>query len=110
LYFVCTRKQEPRTPAIQDLDDDSASVQSQETDKQPSDTPSSLSKSSNASKESTPQPNDDLSSKNASEDSSVNISSSSSNKETPENEKKVSHQTDDTSLHFSNTRTLFEGD
>lgn len=41
------------------MDDDSVSVQSQETDKQP-DTPSSLSKSSNDSKESTPQPSDDV--------------------------------------------------
>lgn len=41
-----------------DLDDDSVSVQSQDTDKQP-DTPSSLSKSSNDSKESTPQPSDE---------------------------------------------------
>lgn len=40
------------------MDDDSVSVQSQETDKQP-DTPSSLSKSSNDSKESTPQPTTD---------------------------------------------------
>lgn len=41
------------------MDDDSVSVQSQETDKQP-DTSSSLSKSSNGSKESTPQPSDDV--------------------------------------------------
>jgi hypothetical protein len=41
------------------LDDDSVSVRSQDTDKQP-DTPSSLSKSSNGSKESTPQPSDDV--------------------------------------------------
>lgn len=41
------------------MDDDSVSVRSQDTDKQP-DTPSSLSKSSNDSKESTPQPSDDV--------------------------------------------------
>ncbi|KAL7048357.1 hypothetical protein ACKWTF_003318 [Chironomus riparius] len=72
--------EEPRTPAIPlDLDDDSVSVQSQETDKQP-DTPSSLSKSSNDSKESTPQPTDDV--KKDSKENSVE-------KEIPEQEKKV---------------------
>ena len=61
------------------MDDDSVSVQSQETDKQP-DTPSSLSKSSNDSKESTPQPTDDV--KKDSKENSVE-------KEIPEQEKKV---------------------
>lgn len=41
------------------MDDDSVSVQSQETDKQP-DTSSTLSKSSSNSKEPTPQPADDV--------------------------------------------------
>lgn len=84
-FFHFLNLQEPRTPgsAIPDLDDDSASVQSQETDKQLSDTPtSSLSKSSNDSKESTPQPSDDVSSKKDSKESSVD-------KEVPEQEKKV---------------------
>lgn len=49
--------QEPRNAAIPlDLDDDTVSVQSQETEKQPETPASTLSKSSNDSKESTPQP------------------------------------------------------
>lgn len=59
-------KQEPRNAAIPlDLDDDTASVQSQETDKQP-DTPSSISKTSTIdSKESTPVPSDEKSTREA---------------------------------------------
>jgi hypothetical protein len=52
------------------LDDDSASVQSQETDKQP-DTSSTLSKSSNNSKEPTPQPADDVKKDSIVKESSV---------------------------------------
>jgi len=80
LYFL----QESRNAAIPlDLDDDSVSVQSQETDKQP-DTPSTLSKSSSDSKESTPQPVDAAvtTAKPEQKESSVE-------KETPEPEKKV---------------------
>lgn len=72
--------QEPRNAAIPlDLDDDTVSVQSQETEKA-SDTPSSssTSKSSNDSKESTPQPID------------VPKKDVSVEKTTPEQEKKVS--------------------
>jgi hypothetical protein len=52
------------------LDDDSVSVQSQETDKQP-DTSSTLSKSSNNSKEPTPQPADDVKKDSIVKESSV---------------------------------------
>lgn len=74
--------QEPRNAAIPlDLDDDTVSVQSQETDKQPDTPSSSLSKSSNDSKESTPQPIDDK--------KDVVLKEPSVEKTTPEQEKKV---------------------
>lgn len=74
------------------MDDDSVSVQSQETDKQP-DTPSSLSKSSNDSKESTPQPLDDVRKKDSKENSV--------DKEIPEQEKKVSFRFNFSRYYFS---------
>lgn len=77
--LLTSRSQEQRSAAIQDLDDDTVSVQSQDTDKQPETPSSSLSKSSNDSKESTPQPVDV---KKVVKEPSVE-------KTTPEQEKKV---------------------
>jgi hypothetical protein len=84
--------QEPRNAAIPlDLDDDTVSVQSQETDKQPDTPSSSLSKSSNDSKESTPQPV---------EAAKKEVREASVEKTTPEPEKKVNFTR--YCLHFPN--------
>lgn len=78
LKLIIDLSQEPRNAAIPlDLDDDTVSVQSQETDKQP-DTSSSISKTSSDSKESTPK----LAEKQEVKEPSVD-------KTTPEQEKKV---------------------
>lgn len=83
ILIAHSRLQEPRNAAIPlDLDDDTVSVQSQETDKQPDTPSSSLSKSSNDSKESTPQPVEKPSDKKEVKEPSVG-------KTTPEQEKKV---------------------
>lgn len=71
--------QEPRNATTPlDLDDDTVSVQSQETDKQIDTPPSSISKTSSNSKESTPQPAE-----------KKELKEPNVEKRTPEQEKKV---------------------